>query len=89
MYYSRGALVKPWIFKEVVDNSSWLPTTEERVQVLFQFVSYMKEYFGYGISAQAAALKSKCAMKHCRFPSLSLFICLSKKIEGGKSGNEN
>lgn len=40
--------MKPWIFKEVIDSCSWLPTTEERVQVLFRFVGYMKEYFGYG-----------------------------------------
>ena len=42
----RGALVAPWIFKEWKDGASWFPTTEERVEVYYTLVRYMKEHFG-------------------------------------------
>jgi tRNA-dihydrouridine synthase 3 len=42
----RGALMKPWIFKEFNDNAMWLPTAKERVQVYRTLAQYMKEHFG-------------------------------------------
>mmetsp|Transcript_29553 Transcript_29553/g.49675 ORF Transcript_29553/g.49675 Transcript_29553/m.49675 type:complete len:310 (+) Transcript_29553:2-931(+) len=42
----RGALIKPWIFKEFEEQASWQPTCEERVGVYFRLVEYMKEHFG-------------------------------------------
>lgn len=42
----RGALIKPWIFQEFKNNCEWEPTLEERVDVYFTLVQYMKEYFG-------------------------------------------
>jgi len=30
----RGALIKPWIFKEIAEDKEWLPTAVERVESL-------------------------------------------------------
>jgi len=42
----RGALTKPWIFKEFNDNATWLPDAKERVQVYRTLANYMKDHFG-------------------------------------------
>lgn len=42
----RGALIKPWLFREWRSDQEWLPTATERVSVYRQLVSYQKEYFG-------------------------------------------
>ncbi|GIL91348.1 hypothetical protein Vretifemale_18979 [Volvox reticuliferus] len=42
----RGALIKPWIFKEFKEGREWLLNTQERVGVYRLLVSYMKEHFG-------------------------------------------
>ncbi len=41
----RGALIKPWIFREIAENRAWEPTAEERVGVYFQFMRFLKEHF--------------------------------------------
>lgn len=42
----RGALVKPWIFKEVVEGRTWLPTARERVEVYARLIAHGREHFG-------------------------------------------
>jgi tRNA-dihydrouridine synthase 3 len=42
----RGALIKPWLFREIKDGRSWLPTPEERFLVLWRFVELLREHFG-------------------------------------------
>ena len=42
----RGALIKPWIFKEVKEGKEWEPTVAERVEVYARLTRYMKEHFG-------------------------------------------
>jgi tRNA-dihydrouridine synthase 3 len=42
----RGALCKPWIFKEFNDNATWTPDARERVQVYRALASHMKDHFG-------------------------------------------
>ena len=42
----RGALIKPWIFKEFKDNATWSPTARERIEVYRTLANYMKEHFG-------------------------------------------
>ena len=42
----RGALIKPWLFKEFKDNASWSPTARERIEVYYTLANYMKEHFG-------------------------------------------
>jgi tRNA-dihydrouridine synthase 3 len=42
----RGALIKPWLFREIKDGRTWLPTPQERFAVLWRFVELMREHFG-------------------------------------------
>lgn len=42
----RGALTKPWIFKEFSENATWTPTARERTQIYHTLANYMKEHFG-------------------------------------------
>ncbi|KAG5189933.1 hypothetical protein JKP88DRAFT_259917 [Tribonema minus] len=42
----RGALIKPWLFKECLDGKEWFPSPEERVEVYHRLSLYMKEHFG-------------------------------------------
>jgi tRNA-dihydrouridine synthase 3 len=43
---ARGALIKPWLFKELIDGEPWYPTVQERWQVMAKYVEFAKEYFG-------------------------------------------
>ncbi len=42
---ARGALIKPWIFREINDGKSWEPTAEERIELYHRLAGYMKEHF--------------------------------------------
>ena len=42
----RGALTKPWVFKEFAENREILPTAEERVIIYRKLVQYQKDHFG-------------------------------------------
>jgi tRNA-dihydrouridine synthase 3 len=43
---ARGALIKPWLFREIREGRTWLPTPEERFFVLWRFVELLREHFG-------------------------------------------
>lgn len=43
---ARGALIKPWIFKELTEQKEWLPTAEEQWGVICTFTQYLKDHFG-------------------------------------------
>jgi tRNA-dihydrouridine synthase 3 len=43
---ARGALIKPWLFREVRTGTTWLPTPEERFSILWRFVELLREHFG-------------------------------------------
>lgn len=43
---ARGALIKPWLFREIREGKTWLPTPEERLTVLWRFVELLREHFG-------------------------------------------
>jgi tRNA-dihydrouridine synthase 3 len=43
---ARGALIKPWLFREVRTGEAWEPTGEERVALLWRFVELLREHFG-------------------------------------------
>jgi tRNA-dihydrouridine synthase 3 len=45
---ARGALIKPWLFRELKDARSWLPSAEERLQLLWRFAGHLREHFGEG-----------------------------------------
>jgi tRNA-dihydrouridine synthase 3 len=42
----RGALTKPWIFKEFKDNQTWDPDIYERISIYRTLTNYMKDHFG-------------------------------------------
>jgi tRNA-dihydrouridine synthase 3 len=42
----RGALIKPWLFREIKTGQTWLPTPEERFSVLWRLVELLREHFG-------------------------------------------
>ena len=42
---ARGALIKPWLFREIADRRAWEPTAEERVALYHRLATYMKEHF--------------------------------------------
>lgn len=42
----RGALIKPWLFREVRTGVPWEPSPEERVGVLWRFVELLRDHFG-------------------------------------------
>jgi len=42
----RGALTKPWIFKEFNDDETWKISTQERIEVYRTLACYMKDHFG-------------------------------------------
>lgn len=43
---ARGALIKPWIFRELASGEAWFPTVAERWAVLRRFVDFALEHFG-------------------------------------------
>jgi len=43
---ARGALTKPWIFKELLEGQEWLPGVEEWWGIIVRFSHYLKEHFG-------------------------------------------
>jgi tRNA-dihydrouridine synthase 3 len=43
---ARGALIKPWLFREIREGRSWLPTPEERFSLLFRLRDFFFEHFG-------------------------------------------
>jgi tRNA-dihydrouridine synthase 3 len=43
---ARGALSKPWIFKELNEDREWLPDVEEWWGLIVRFTEYLKEHFG-------------------------------------------
>jgi tRNA-dihydrouridine synthase 3 len=43
---ARGALIKPWLFREIHERRCWLPTAEERLAVYWRFVELLREHFG-------------------------------------------
>ncbi len=42
----RGALIKPWLFREIKTGRTWLPGADERFSVLWRFVELLREHFG-------------------------------------------
>ncbi len=43
---ARGALVKPWIFRELIEGEPWYPTAAERFAIMRRFVDLALEHFG-------------------------------------------
>jgi tRNA-dihydrouridine synthase 3 len=53
---ARGALIKPWLFRELREGRSWLPTAEERLGVVWRLVELMRDHFGHDERGQRRIL---------------------------------
>mmetsp|Transcript_13824 Transcript_13824/g.20697 ORF Transcript_13824/g.20697 Transcript_13824/m.20697 type:complete len:462 (+) Transcript_13824:44-1429(+) len=42
----RGALINPWIFDEIKNQQTWLPSAEERIEVYYDLATRFKQHFG-------------------------------------------
>lgn len=42
---ARGALIKPWIFREIAESAEWQPSATERIALYRRLGGYMKEHF--------------------------------------------
>lgn len=42
----RGALIKPWIFKEIKEQKHWDPSSSERFEMMKTYVNYGLEHWG-------------------------------------------
>jgi tRNA-dihydrouridine synthase 3 len=54
---ARGALIKPWLFREIKTGTTWLPTPEERFSVLWRFVELLREHFGEDERGRARTMR--------------------------------
>lgn len=43
---ARGALIKPWLFREIAEGRAWQPSAEQRFDLLWRFVALLREHFG-------------------------------------------
>jgi tRNA-dihydrouridine synthase 3 len=53
----RGALIKPWLFREIRDDREWLPTPDERLGVLYRLAALLREHFGEDERGQRRAMR--------------------------------
>ena len=42
----RGALINPWLFDDIRNEESWLPTAEERLEVYYSLVAGYRDTSG-------------------------------------------
>lgn len=62
---ARGALIKPWIFRELLDDSPWYPTAAERFAIMRRFVDLALEHFGADQKGQDRV--ERFFLWHCGF----------------------
>ncbi len=62
---ARGALIKPWIFRELVSGEPWYPTVAERWALLRRFVDLACEHFGD--DAKGLGRVERFFLWHCGF----------------------
>jgi tRNA-dihydrouridine synthase 3 len=54
---ARGALIKPWLFREIREGRTFLPTPDERFAMLWRLVELLREHFGIDERGQKRTLR--------------------------------
>lgn len=54
---ARGALIKPWLFREIAEGRAWDPTAEERVSLFRRLAMFMREHFRDDEKGRARAMR--------------------------------
>ena len=62
---ARGALIKPWIFRELLEGHAWYPTAAERWAIMRRFVDLALEHFGDDEKGQGRV--ERFFIWHCGF----------------------
>jgi tRNA-dihydrouridine synthase 3 len=53
----RGALIRPWLFREIREEREWLPSAEDRFGILWRFVELLRDHFGETERSQTRILR--------------------------------